>query len=56
MNIEELYAKMMARLVVAKEEARNSETFKALKDTREMRAAHISNLLEDLEREQGIAV
>lgn len=55
MKIEELYAKMLARLAVKKEEARNSAAFKATKDTREMRAAHISNMLEDLKRSQGVA-
>lgn len=53
MNIEKLYAKMLARLAVAKKEARNSATFKAVKNTKTMRAAHISNLLEDLKRSQN---
>lgn len=52
MNTEELYAKMLARLAVAKEEARKSTTFQTVKNTHQLRAAHISNLLEDLKRSQ----
>jgi hypothetical protein len=47
MTVEELYAKMLARLAVNNQAARNSAAFLQLKDTPQMRKAHLQNMIDD---------